>query len=292
MDRPHLQIANLTAAGAGPEFGALFDAFTQSNPEHGLVFHPDATVLESSERNRAVFVHGEDGVTHGTRGRVGDRSSPLEVGDVALLRPGEALELDAPAQLLVFEVPESFEDSIPTFLRPDFDPRITDTPGGCATQVDAYRRVVLTWLAENGAYNCRALNTHRVRMVDSFSHYHPIVGGFDEMYLVQHVAPSARLYTSDRVAEIERPEQVSADVLDGLVVATPIRTGDLVWVRRGAMHRAVGGVLAHVITVPGFVPGREIGVDHHLRAIDERLGLEGEAALPYHVEASTRAVVK
>ena len=47
-----------------------------------------------------------------------------------------------------------------------------------------------------------------------------------------------------------------------------------------------------MITVPGFIPGSEIGVDHHLRAINERLGLRGERALPFNAEASEGPVVK
>ena len=39
-------------------------------------------------------------------------------------------------------------------------------------------------------------------------------------------------------------------------------------------------------------PGAEIGVDHHLRAINERLGLEGDQALPYNRDASDRRTVK
>ena len=68
--------------------------------------------------------------------------------------------------------------------------------------------------------------------------------------------------------------------------------GDLVYLPRGVMHRGLGGVLAQVITVAGFRPGAEIGVDHHLRAINERLGLAQGEALPYHAAAAVRAVVK
>jgi hypothetical protein len=51
-------------------------------------------------------------------------------------------------------------------------------------------------------------------------------------------------------------------------------------------------VFAHVVTIPGFVPAREIGLDHHLRAISESLGLRGDDALPYHVAASLAPMVK
>lgn len=224
---------------------------------------------------------------------VGSVASAIDVGDVILQRPGEELAvLGDPIDVVVFAVPEGPLGDVPPFLRPDHDPRIADTPGGCATDGGAYRRIVLTWLGESGPYSYRAINAHRVRMTDSFSHYHPHDGGFDEMYLVQHVAPGAQVITSDRVDLIERPERVTRDDARRLLRRTPVNVGDLVYVGRGEMHRGVGGVLAHVITVPGFIPESEIGVDHHLRAINERLGLRGVDALPYHLGASDGPVVK
>ena len=72
----------------------------------------------------------------------------------------------------------------------------------------------------------------------------------------------------------------------------PLAVGDLVYLPRGTMHRGLGGVLAQVITAPGFKPGAEIGVDHHLFAINERLGLVGDDALPLHAANARQAVVK
>ena len=60
---------------------------------------------------------------------------------------------------------------------------------------------------------------------------------------------------------------------------------------RGTVHRAVGGVLAQVITVPGFVPGAELGVDHHLRRLAERFGL-GPDELPFRAASSEREIVR
>ena len=79
-------------------------------------------------------------------------------------------------------------------IRPDWDPNITDIPGGCATETNAYRRILLTWKQEVGQYLYHALNAHRVRIMDSFSHYHPVEGGFDEFYLVQMALPDAQYY--------------------------------------------------------------------------------------------------
>ncbi|MBK8975584.1 MAG: hypothetical protein IPM29_06635 [Planctomycetes bacterium] len=279
-------IAHLGRPGGDPSgFAALRTDFEARNPGYRLAWHPATTALAAATAPvRIAFVHG-GGTPDAT---VGAQRSALRVGDVVALRPGEALASAAPLDLLVFAVPVPLGDDVPGFLRPDDDPLLTDTPGGCATAADAYRRVVLTWLRDNGPYRFDGLNAHRVRMVDSFSHYHPTDGGFDELYLVQDVAPGAVLWTSDRVHRIERPDDVEPDELDGLLTETTVAVGDLVCVGRGDMHRAVGGVLAHVITVPGFVPGQEIGVDHHLRAIAERLG----RPLPYHAAAADRPVVK
>ncbi len=272
---------------AAEGFAALRERFVAFNPDYDLSWSADCRELEACDRPRVVFVH------HGTGNvTVGADRSPVTVGDVVVLRPGASLIADAPLGLLAFTTTNEIDAAIPSILRPDHDPLITDEPGGCATAADAYRRVVLTWLGRNGPYNYRALNCHRVAMTDSFSHYHPREGGFDEMYLVQDVRPGGRVLVSEQVAAIEDPDSVTRDQAAELIREIPVETGDLVWVGRGAMHRALGGVLAHVVTVPGFIPGCEIGLDHHLRAIGERLGLSGEVELPYNAEASTRAVVK
>lgn len=290
MRHPHMHVARLGRPDGDAEgFAALRADFERRNPGYGLSWHPESGRLPVEDRARLLFVH--QGATPDAA--VGAERSALAVGDVVLLRPGRELDCGSgPLGLLGFAVPVEPDAHVPTFLRPDHDPRLTDTPGGCATQDDAYRRVVLTWLRDNGPYRFQGLNTHRVRMVDSFSHYHPVSGGFDEIYLVQEVGPGGVVHTSDRVAEIERPESVSRETSRELITSTPVEVGDLICVARGNMHRAVGGVLAHVITVPGFVPGQEIGVDHHLKAIDDRLGLQGEEALPYHADAADRPVVK
>ena len=74
-----------------------------------------------------------------------------------------------------------------------------------------------------------------------------------------------------------------ADV-EGLVRRIPLRTGDLVYLPRGVVHRGIGGAVVQVITIPGFVPGAEIGVDDALQSLNDRLGLRGSAALPVHGE--------
>ena len=176
-------------------------------------------------------------------------------------------------------------------VRPDWDPKITDTPGRCAAEGDAYRRILLTWTPEVGPYVLHQLNAHRVRIKDSFSHYHPVDGGFDEFYLVQQAPAGARLLTATDVAAIESRKVTDAEAAT-LIQSRDLHVGDLVYLPRGTVHRGLGGALVQVISVPGFVPRSEIGVDHHLWAINRALGLEGARALPFHVVAARTQVVK
>ena len=117
-------------------------------------------------------------------------------------------------------------------------------------------------------------------------------GGFDEFYFVQMVQPNGRIIVSKYADRIENPAGVTPDVAAQLLETHDLEVGDLVYIPRGVVHRGVGGVLAQVITVPGFRPGAEIGVDHHLRAINEKLSLLGDRALPYNEAASISAIVK
>jgi hypothetical protein len=287
-DDPIVRIVHLGEdAGA---FDALAAEFAERNPGYAVAWHAGAGSLPGEPSTRTAFVQtgGADASVDGansTRSEVG-------VGDIVLLRPGEAMEADAPLDLLVYTTPDPLPGDLPAFIRPDWDGHITDTPGGCATETGAYRRVCLTWLKEKGEYNYHALNAHRVRITDSFTHYHPPEGGFDEFYLVQMAQPGARIIVSNQTETILEPQSVTEADAAGLLNTYELRPGDLVYLPRGVVHRGVGGVLAHVITSPGFIPGAEIGVDHCLRAINDRLGLEADDALPYNQEASTGPVVR
>lgn len=266
-------------------FALVREAFESRNPGYGLEHVAALTRIEAREKARIVFVQ------NGTaKARVAGAASDVTVGDIATLRVGQTLISDQPLGAIVFDVPEDLPPDIPAFIRPDQDPRITDTPGGCATERGAYRHILLTWLKRNGPYTFHALNAHRVRITDSFTHYHPKIGGFDEFYLVQMTRPGAKLITSDKASRIEKPSAVARDEVSDLLDETPLEVGDLVYLPRGLVHRGTGGVLAQVITVPGFVPGSEVGIDHHLRAINERFQLKGRKALPLNLAASMRRV--
>lgn len=276
-------------------FARVKEHFESANPGYAMTFLAAATEITAGSSSRLVFVQTpveEEPATAEIHTAAGGTATELHVGDIAVLRPGERLTVEPAIAALVFDVPDTPGDGVPAAIRPDWDPDITDVPGGCATETGAYRRILLTWLNDNGPYTFHGLNAHRVRITDSFTHYHPVDTGFDEFYLVQMSNDEDRLLTSYHAAAIESPETMTAELAAQLFDVHDVRAGDLIYLPRGVIHRGLGGVLAQVITVPGFRPGTEIGVDHHLLAINERLGLEGDDALPYNVEASTEAVVR
>lgn len=297
---PEVQVANLYDGNDSENFLSIREEFKKRNPGYDFDYLSGVTEVDARDYTQVVFVQEIDGVTNqDVLGEVtvagirdSQKKSEAIVGDIIILHEGEMMNTDIEMGLLVFQVPVKPENDLPPFIRPDWDPNITDVPGGCATEIDAYRRILLTWKEDVGEYIYHALNAHRVRIYDSFSHYHPVQGGFDEFYLVQIVKPGAKIITSEKVDYITSPDDVQLSQVDGLIREYELELGDLVYLPRGVMHRGFGGVVAQVITVPGFIPGSEIGVDHHLRAINERLGLSGDEALPFNEESSHEAVIR
>lgn len=283
----HAPLVAHLASSDDAGFQKIRDAFRANNPGYDIAWYSAAEELAEADVERVVFVQRQASVA--TIFPFGDKSD-IDVGDVLLLRPGQSVTVDQPTNFLVFTVPEPFPDSLPEVIRPDWDPKITDVVGGCAEETGAYRRLLLTWQEAKGAYIYHSLNAHRVRITDSFTHYHPLDGGFDEFYLVQMVQPEARIITSMSVDLIEDPSSVTASQAAGLFAETSLRVGDLVYLPRGMAHRGVDSVLAQVISTPGFRPDAEIGLDHYLRSINERLSLD--TPLPYREEESAEAVVK
>jgi hypothetical protein len=297
---PGIMFVNLNNSEDKEQFNAIRMAFSERNPGYDMEYLPAVKKLEPRDQTQVAFVQAIDGVTNQEVEGIAtivepsgiQSESQVIVGDIIVLNKGNRLQTDTELGLLVFQVPQEPQRELPGFIRPDWDPNITDVPGGCATGIDAYRRILLTWREEVGAYIYHALNAHRVRITDSFSHYHPIEGGFDEFYLVQMVKPGARIITSEKTEMIIRPEKITKSQVDGLIQERELKVGDLVYIPRGVIHRGYGGVLAQVITVPGFIPGSEIGVDHHIRVINERLNLSDSEALPYQVESSLEPIIR
>ena len=284
---PHMQVAHLSQ-GTGEDFRHIQEAFAQRNPGYALTYLHDQTHLPAEDHPRVLFVQsGAPKITLSS-----GETSETTVGDIIVLEAQQSLTADSLMSVLAFQVPETPPAEIPRVIRPDWDPNITDVPGGCATETNAYRRILLTWKEEVGAYIYHDLNAHRVRIMDSFSHYHPQQGGFDEFYLVQMALPEARIITSNRTDLIINPTTITKEEASQLINETPLEVGDLVYLPRGVMHRGIGGVLAQVITVPGFIPGAEIGVDHHIRTINELLGLMNKKALPLHEDAADGPLIK
>lgn len=295
----HVSLRGGQGDAGRPGFRALRDAFVNNNPGYDLAFHAGVRALVPAACDRVVFVQDPD-----SQGDIrflppmghmppDDEHYPFACGDLLLLRAGQPWRspVGACVDLLAFSLPRPLPAGLPPFVQPDWDPKITDTPGGCATEGDAYRRILLTWKPEVGPYIMHQLNAHRVRINDSFSHYHPVATGFDEFYLVQQAPPGARLLTSDHTAAIES-RKVDADMASTLLESRALQVGDLVYMPRGTVHRGLGGALVQVISVPGFVPKSEVGVDHHLWAINRKLGLRGDDAIPFHLVAARTAVVK
>ena len=279
--------ANL-ASGDREGLSAIQESFSQRNPGYELYYYAHISRLPAVGFPRVLFVQAGETEVHLSTGI----TSEVSVGDIILLQAHTRLKADSSLYLLSFKVPDTPPDSLPAFIRPDWDENITDIPGGCATETGAYRRILLTWKDKVGKYLYHSLNAHRVRIMDSFTHYHPIKGGFDEFYLVQMAMPGAKLITGTAVTQISQPNKVKKAQIENLLQTHGLEVGDLVYLPRGTIHRGLDGVLAQVITVPGFVPGSEIGVDHYLRQINDRLKLTGDAALPLNEAASHEAVVK
>ena len=295
-----IMFVNLNNSDENKQFNAIREAFRERNPGYDMEYLSNAYKIAPREQTQIVFVQGIDGVTNqDVEGKAtivessGSQSvSKVIVGDIIILHKGDRLHSDKEMGFLVYQVPHKPQRELPGFIRPDWDPKITDVPGGCATEIEAYRRILLTWREEVGPYIYHALNAHRVRITDSFSHYHPKEGGFDEFYLVQMVEPGAKLIFSEKTEFITRPDVVKKTQVNKLIQEQELEVGDLVYLPRGVVHRGYGGVLAQVITVPGFIPGSEIGVDHHLRAINERFNLSDNEALPYHLESSVEPIIR
>ena len=286
-EKGKLQIAHL---GDNDQAGLenIKATFSARNPGYDLSYIDSILNIEAEEAQRVLFVQEGSGTAELSSGE----SSKFSVGDIILLAPGETLISDSLLSVLSFTTPDLPPDSLPKVIRPDWDDNITDVVGGCATETGAYRRILLTWMGKVGPYLYHSINAHRVRIMDSFTHYHPVDGGFDEFYLVQMAIPGAAIITSEYVDLIEDSDDLSKEQAGELMQRTPLKVGDLVYLPRGLAHRGVDGVLAQVITVPGFIPKSEIGIDHHLKAINEKLGLDGEEALPFNQEASNTAIVK
>ena len=297
MAPPALE-ARLDRSGA-PGFEALAKAFGDRNPGSAVRYFATADGCDASDRHRVVFLQRGE-----TRARVLPKEgeavvSDLRVGDLLALRPGDAVHFETAVDVVAFEIGEPLAATVPPIIRPDFDPALSDRPGGCATDPGAYRRLLLTWDPERGPYVNHGFNCHRVRIDDSFTHYHPVDGGWDELYLVQEAPPGAELLVCRETARLDREqldpagpagslEPLGAPDLGGLFESIPLHAGSMVLLPRGLAHRGRGGAVVQVIAVPGFRPGYEVPLDNAIQRLNGRFALTGGRRLPLHVQGVDR----
>ncbi len=267
-------VAHLNASSNSAD--SIISHFESANPGYRLSWETGVSTLKVSQPS-VVFVQSGEGTAKGNRW-----TSPFGIGDLLRAPEDEKIILDPPADLLIFGLPAPLDPELPAIIRPDWDGKITDTPGGCAAEEDAYRRILLTWQASKGPYLSHQINAHRVRIRDSFTHYHPVNGGFDEFYLVQEAPPGARLIVGENLQDILEPSRLTKEEAKQLLKEIPLKKGDLVYLPRGVAHRGVGGAVVQVITVPGFVPGAEIPLDDAIRKINKQFELDPNEALPNH----------
>ena len=203
-----------------PDVSQIRSRFEAANPGYRLQWETGVSRLEVSQPSLA-FVQSGEGTASGE-----SWTFAFGVGDLFRLDEGmDPVLLDPPADLLIFGLPHPewpIRLYSPILIRPDWDEKITNTPGGCAAEEEAYRRILLTWQESNGPYLSHQINAHRVRIRDSFTHYHPVDGGFDEFYLVQMVQPGGCILTSPHVKAIES-RNVNRDSAAKLIIASAPR---------------------------------------------------------------------
>lgn len=271
-------VAHVSGAQRGEGVQRLQADFQARNPGYRVVMHTGAEPLQL-DTHAVTFVQSEDGTV------AIDGAEPREVrlGDIVIQRPGRGYRFADQMELVSFLLPkdQELDTAIPDLVRPDFDPKLTDRPGGCATDPGAYRRLLLTWNPERGPYVHHGFNCHRVRIDDSFSHYHPVDGGFDEFYLVQEAPEGATLLVSGRTQDLLADNVQQEDVAE-VLERIPLKAGQLIMIPRGVTHRGYGGGVIQVLAVPGFLPGKEIPMDDAIRRVNGRFALTGSRALPVH----------
>lgn len=274
---PEVVLAHVSGEQRGEGVERLQSAFEARNPGYRVQVHMGSEPLDAVG-HAVTFVQSE-----GTVSIDGADALEVRVGDIVLQRPGHQYRFSAPMELVSFILPQDQEldAGIPALVRPDFDPKLTDRPGGCATDPGAYRRLLLTWNPERGPYVHHGFNCHRVRIDDSFSHYHPVDGGFDEFYLVQEAPEGAVLVVSRRTQDL-LADRVERDDVAELLERLPLKAGQLIMIPRGVTHRGHGGAVIQVLAVPGFLPGKEIPMDDAIRRVNGRFALTGARALPVH----------
>lgn len=276
-----VQVAWVSGPKHGTGFDALHQSFLAQLPGYDVVLGAgnDGRELAFPARHAVSFVQNGSGTVRFGEGEPLD----VRVGDLIIHRPGESCSVGKGVETVSFLFPESqtIDAAIPNLIKPDFDPGLTDRPGGCATDPGAYRRLLLTWNPERGPYVHHGFNCHRVRIDDSFSHYHPVDGGFDEFYLVQEAPVGATLLISHQTRAL-LSDAVQREDVASVIERIPLEAGQLIMIPRGVTHRGLGGAVVQVLAMPGFLAGKEIPMDASIKRVNDRFVLSGARALPTH----------
>lgn len=157
---------------------------------------------------------------------------------------------------------------------------LVDSAGGCNPDFDPFRRLPLTWYANDPGESGDGLNWVNSHVVNipketSPSHFHPrkpLVGGLPqaEMYLVLD-PKTYKLNTWGRTASII----LFPDLRDlGRYQQHALEPGWFVYIPPGTGHRGLD-VFVNVLTIPGFKPNNEFYIDRDIR---DRAG----GAAPYN----------
>ncbi|MEO2005431.1 MAG: hypothetical protein ABGY41_15190, partial [Candidatus Poribacteria bacterium] len=192
---------------------------------------------------------------------------PIEAGDQLAVTPQTPLRVRGVFRYWSIDVTDRVSTHTSRTRRL---PHLRDTAGGCNFAFDAFRRLPLTWIADEGEGDddgVNVVNSHvvNIAMETSRTHYHPVdpIGGGmpqSEMYLVldprshglKTYGRTPSLVTFPDIRNLSRYQE------------TPLTPGSTVYIRPGTGHRGLDAFV-NVITLPGFKPRNEIYLDQRIR---------------------------
>ncbi len=226
---------------------------------------PRAKWTESSRADAALAVVLEAYRRMGWSEKSEGSWEPIMAGDQLAVTPDAPLRVRGAFRYWSIDVTDRTDTHTSIARRLN---HLRDTAGGCNFAFDAFRRLPLTWIADQGGGDgLNVVNSHVVNIATETSrtHYHPVepVGGGkpqSEMYLVldpsayglKTYGRTASLLSFPDVEDLSRYEQ------------TPLTTGSTVYIQPGTGHRGLDAFV-NVITLPGFKPRNEIYLDQKIK---------------------------
>jgi hypothetical protein len=191
----------------------------------------------------------------------------LMAGDQVIACGQEAIRVRGQFRLLVMENVDRTTSHVSTVRRLRY---LVDSAGGCNPDFAPFRRLPLTWYANEPGQPGDGLNWVNAHVVNipketSPTHFHPIrprIGGLPqtEMYLVLD-PQTYQLNTWGRKASIN----LFPDLRDlGRCEQHALEPGTFVYIPPGTGHRGLD-VFVNVLTLPGFKPHNELYLDRDIR---------------------------